>query len=111
MPLPVTFELMALLTSEMHFEKFLLFGSWNTYSRIFNLYIPVVFCSGSEDMYITSFGCIFQGIGYKILQDRIHFIFIKPYIHIAEITFISQADTFHFGIGAEDIYQFLHIRV
>ena len=60
-------------------------------------------------MYASTFWCILQGVGYQVFQNRIHLILVKPGIHVAEITFISQADTFYVGISPESIDHFLHV--
>ena len=54
---------------------------------------------------------IFQCIRNDVLKNRLHFLFIKPYIHRPEITFISEVDMFDVGVLLKCIEYFIHKRV
>jgi len=39
-----------------------------------------------------------------MVQNRVHFIFVEPDIHIAEVAFVCQADTFDICISPVHIF-------
>ena len=56
-------------------------------------------------------GCIFQCVGYQILQYRLHFLLVYPCVLVVEVAVIGQPDVLGVGIVAEGIYQLLQVVV
>lgn len=60
-------------------------------------------------MYIAAVRCIFQCVGYDILQNGIHLVLVQPYVQITETAFVGQVDVFYVCVWTECIDCLLHI--
>ena len=98
-------------STEVHLEQFSLFFGGNSYSIIFDFQSPGTFHVINRNEYIAILGSILQSIGYDIFQDRVHLLFVEPYIHVAEIAFVSESDMFYGGIGLEIVVYLLDVSI
>ena len=105
------FGINSIAATEMKFEQFLLFVGRDADSCVSDFHAPWVRCFWNENLYISIFRSIFQCVRNDVLKDRFHLFFIKPYVHIPEITFISEVDMFDVGVLLERIEYFIHKRV
>ena len=88
-----------------------MFFGWNPYAIVFDLQSPRISNVIYGNEYVTFFRSIFQGIGYDVLQDGVHFLFIEPHIHVTEVTFISERNVLYGSVCTENIVYLLYISI